>query len=57
MAEARTWVLTDADTRTWFENIEIGPADLGLSDEDWSIRKMSTWFISRISWRMTCNLS
>ena len=39
MAEAKTWVLTDADTRTWVESIEIGPADLGLPDEGWSIRK------------------
>jgi hypothetical protein len=39
MAAAKTWVLTDVATRTWVESIEIGPGDLGLPDEGWSIRK------------------
>ena len=39
MAEAKTWVLTDADERVWVERIEIGPGHLGLADEGWSIRK------------------
>ena len=39
MAEAKNWVLTDAAARVWVESIEIGPADLGLAEEGWSIRK------------------
>ena len=39
MAEAKTWVLTDQATRVWMDSIEIGPGDLGLADEGWSIRK------------------
>ena len=39
MAEAKTWVLTDQATRVWVDSIEIGPGDLGLADEGWSIRK------------------
>ena len=39
MAEAKNWVLTDTAARVWVESIEIGPADLGLAEEGWSIRK------------------
>ncbi len=39
MVEARTWVLTDQAERVWVEGIKIGPSDLGLTDEGWSIRK------------------
>ena len=39
MVEARTWALTDQAERVWVEGIKIGPSDLGLTDEGWSIRK------------------
>ena len=42
MVEARTWVLTDQAERVWVDGIKIGPSDLGLTDEGWSIRKTTS---------------